>query len=165
MPSLSLLVPRLARVSRAAYGAVAALGAAAIWGWVLGVPALRDFGADYAAMSPGAALSMLLLATSFFAAEGGRSRSAIVAAGAAGVIAALTLAETLLGARLGMDFAWLAAASGEMPAYMSVAACLTLLLLALVTPLAHDARIAGASANGLAALVVGTVAFFALLGL
>src|SRR5438132_1550378 len=67
MPSLSLLVPRLARVSRVAYGIVAMIGAAAIWGWVLGVPFLRDFGADYAAMSPAAALSMLLLATSFFA--------------------------------------------------------------------------------------------------
>src|SRR5205823_3567221 len=88
MPSLSLLVPRLARVSRAAYGIVAMLGAAAIWGWVLGVPFLRDFGADYAAMSPAAALSMLLLATSFFAAEAGRPRSAIVAAAAVGVIAA-----------------------------------------------------------------------------
>src|SRR5262249_18513310 len=38
-------------------------------------------------------------------------------------------------------------------------------LLALVTPLAHDPKILGASANALAALVVGTVAFFALLGL
>src|SRR5690349_23117871 len=108
MPSLSLLVPRLARVSRGAYGIVAALGAAAIWGWVLGVPALRDFGADYASMSPGAALAMLLLATSFFAAEAARRRSAIVAAGAAGLIAALTLVETLLGPQLGMDFGWLA---------------------------------------------------------
>jgi len=165
MPSLSLLVPRLARVSRAAYGIVAMFGAAAIWGWVLGVPFLRDFGADYAAMSPAAALSMLLLATSFFAAEAGRPRSAIVAAAAVAAIAALTLAETFLGARLGMDFAWLVAQSGEIAGMMSIAACVTLLLLALVTPLAHDAKIAGASANGLAALVVGTVAFFALLGL
>ena len=161
----SSLVPRLARISRACYGLVAALGATAIWGWVLGVPFLRDFGADYAAMSPAAALSMLLLATSFFAAEAGRPRSAIVAAAAVGVIAALTLVETFLGARLGMDFAWLVAQSGEIAGMMSVAACVTLLLLALVTPLAHDAKIVGASANGLAALVVGTVAFFALLGL
>jgi len=165
MPSLSLLVPRLARVSRAAYGIVAAFGAAAVWSWVLGVPWLRDFGADYAAMSPAAALSMLLLATSFFAAEAARPRSAVAAAAAVGLIAVMTLVESLLGTPLGMNFAWLAGSSGEMPGYMSIAACVTLVLLALVTPLAHDPKIVGASANGLAALVVGTVAFFALLGL
>ncbi|HYL91435.1 MAG TPA: ATP-binding protein [Burkholderiales bacterium] len=173
MPSLSLLVARLARISRAAYGIVAVLGAAAIWGWVLGVPALRDLGADYAAMSPGAALALLLLATSFFAAEAARPRSAVVAAGAAGAIALLTLAQHLLGAPLGMSFDWLAGPMaemraemrGEMPDTMSVAGCVTLLLLALVTPLAHDRKILGSSANGIAALAVGTVAFFALLGL
>src|SRR5438270_11667861 len=97
MASVSLLVPRLARVARVAYGIVAALGAAAIWGWVLGVPWLRDLGAEYTAMSPAAALAMLLLASSFFAAEAGRRRSSVVAAAAAGAIAALTLVESRLG--------------------------------------------------------------------
>src|SRR5207302_2073652 len=51
------------------------------------------------------------------------------------------------------------------PARLSVAACLTLLRLALVTPLTREPKPFGASANGLAAGVIGTVAFFALLGL
>src|SRR6184192_3095981 len=165
MPSISLLVPRLARVSRASYGVVALLGASAIWGWVLGVPLLRDLGADFAPMSPGAALALLLLATSFFASHADRPRSAAIAAIAAGTIAALTLAETLLGLSFGMNFAWLAAGGAELPGQMSIAACVTLLLLALVTPLARDPKILGASVNGLAAGVIGTVAFFALLGL
>src|SRR5258708_6119959 len=165
MASVSLLVPRLARVARSAYGIVAALGAAAIWGWVLGVPALRDLGADYAAMSPGAALAVMLLATSFFAAEGGRPRSAAAAAAGAGAIAACTLVESLSGVPLGMNFVWLAGRGAELPGTMSIAACITLLLLALVTPLARDPNIFGAPVNALAALGVGTVAFFALLGL
>src|SRR3954468_21777930 len=165
MASVSQLLPRLARVARIAYGSVAALGAAAIWGWVLGVPWLRDLGADYAAMSPAAALAMLLLATSFFAAEGGRRRRSVAAAAAAGAIAGLTLVESLGGIPLGMNFEWLAVRGAELPGFMSIAACVTLLLLALVTPLSRGVKIFGASANALAALVVGTVAFFALLGL
>src|SRR6267142_2104545 len=62
MPSNSSLVSRLARASRACYGVVALLGASAIWGWVLGVPWLRDLGADFAPMAPGAALAPLLAA-------------------------------------------------------------------------------------------------------
>src|SRR5437762_10478961 len=115
MRTSATLLERLARVSRAAFGIVAALGAAAIWGWVLGVPALRDLGADFAPMSPAAALALLLLATSYFASHADRPRSAALAAIAAGAIAALTLAETLLGLSFGMNFAWLAARSGEMP--------------------------------------------------
>ena len=165
MPSNSPLVLRLARVARACYGVVALLGASAIWGWVLGVPPLRDLGADFAPMAPSAALALLLLATSYFAAHAGRPRSSVVAAGAAGTIAVLTLAETLLGLPLGMSFEWLAARGAELPALMSVAACVTLLLLALVTPMARDPKMLGASVNAVAAVVVGTVAFFALLGL
>src|SRR5207302_394496 len=54
MRSSTTLLERLARISRAAFGIVAALGAAAIWGWVIGVPALRDLGADFAPISPAA---------------------------------------------------------------------------------------------------------------
>jgi len=165
MQELTPLVARLARVARISYGSVAALGAAAIWGWVLGVPWLRDLGADYTAMSPAAALAMLLLATSFFAAEGGRRRSSVAAAAAAAAVAALTLVETLLGLRLGMNFDWLAVRGAELPGFMSIAACVTLLLLALVTPLARDRKVFRLPANSLAAVVVGTIAFFALLGL
>src|SRR2546430_15607657 len=104
MASVSLLVPRLARVARIAYGIVAALGAAAIWGWVLGVPALRDLGADYAAMTPGAALAVLLLATSFFAADGGRPRRAAAAAAVAGAIAAGPLRASLVRGPPGVEF-------------------------------------------------------------
>src|SRR5947207_13887390 len=165
MPSISLLVPRLARVSRASYGVVALLGASAIWGWVLGVPLLRDLGADFAPMSPGAALAFLLLATSFFAAQTGRRASAVTAALLAGLIAALTLAETLFALPFGMSFEWLAARGAELPGRMSLAACVTMMLLAMVTPLARDRNIFSLPANGLAAIVIGSVAFFALLGL
>src|SRR5438067_10160804 len=134
MRTSATLLERLARVSRAAFGVVAALGAAAIWGWVLGVPALRGLGADFALMSREAALALVLLATSCFAAARGRPRSARVAAALAATIGVLTLAETLAGLPLGMSFHWLAPGGGEMPARLSIAACITLILLALVTP-------------------------------
>src|SRR3954454_4417106 len=165
MQELTPLVARLARISRAAYGIVAALGALAIWGWALGVPVLRDLGADFAPMSPAAALAFVLLGPSFFAAERGRPKDALAAAALASAIAVLTLVETLTDLPLGMTFAWLAAPGGETPARLSVAACLTLLLLALVTPLARDPKVFGAPASTVVAAVVGTIAFFALLGL
>src|SRR3954468_13074154 len=165
MQSLASLIPTLARVSRPAYGIVAVLGAAALWGWVIDVPALRDLGADFAPMSPAGALAFLLLAGSFYAARTGRSRTAIFAAGVAGTIAVLTLVEALAGLPLGMSFEWLAADGGEMPARLSIAQCVTLLLLALVTPLERDPKIFGLSANAIAATAIGAVAFFALLGL
>ena len=76
MQSNTSLIPSLARVSRAAYGLVAVLGAAALWGWVLGIPALRDLGADFAPMTPAAAIAFVLLAASYFAAIRGRPRIA-----------------------------------------------------------------------------------------
>ena len=165
MRTSATLLERLARVSRAAFGIVAALGAAAIWGWVLGVPALRDLGADFAPMSPAAALALVLLATSFFAAERGRPRSARVAAALAATIGVLTLAETLAGLPFGMSFHWLAPGGGEMPARLSIAACITLILLALVTPLERERLVFRAPATSVVAAIVGAVAFFALLGL
>src|SRR5947209_6646839 len=165
MQSFTSLVARLGRISRAAYGIVAALGALAIWGWAPGVPVLRDPGADLAPMSPAAALAFVLLATSFFAAERGRRKGALAAAALAATIAALTLVETLTELPLGMTFAWLAAPGGETPARLSVAACLTLLLLALVTPLTREPKVFGAPASTVVAAAVGTIAFFALLGL
>src|SRR5438094_3862540 len=165
MRTSATLLERLARVSRAAFGIVAALGAAAIWGWVLGVPALRDLGADFAPMSPAAALALVLLATSFFAAERGRPRSARVAAALAATIGVLTLAETLAGLPFGMSFHWLAPGGGEMPARLSIAACITLVLLALVTPLERERLVFRAPATSVVAAIVGAVAFFALLGL
>jgi PAS domain S-box-containing protein len=164
--SSSALISRLARLSRTAYGLVALLGAMALWGWAIDVPVLRDLGADFAPMPPGAALAFVLLATSFFAAREGRARTAWLAAGIAGGIGALTLAETLTGVPLGMTFAWLAPYTGaEAPARMSAAACLTLLLLAGATPLERSPKVFGLCANSVAAGVIGAVAFFALLGL
>jgi PAS domain S-box-containing protein len=165
MQSIASLIPTLARVSRAAYGIVAVLGAAALWGWAIDVPALRDLGADFAPMSPAAALAFVLLAGSFYAARTGRRRTAIAAACMAGGIAALTLVEVLVRVPFGMSLEWLAGASGEMPARLSMAQCLTLLLLAVATPLERDPKVLGVSANGIAATVIGAVAFFALLGL
>src|SRR5438067_1121012 len=165
MRTSATLAERLARVSRAAFGIVAALGAAAIWGWVLGVPALRDLGADFAPMSPAAALALVLLATSFYAAAHGRPKSARVAAALAGSIGVLTLGETLVGVPLGMSFHWLAPSGGEIPARLSIAACITLVLLALVTPLERERLVFRAPATSAVAAIVGAVAFFALLGL
>ena len=165
MQSIASLIPTLARVSRAAYGIVAVLGAAALWGWAIDVPALRDLGADFAPMAPAAALAFVLLAASFSAARSGRRRTAFAAAALAGGIAALTLVEALGGVPLGMSLEWLAGAGGEMPARLSIAQCLTLLLLAIATPLERDPKVLGLSANGIAATVIGAVAFFALLGL
>ena len=166
MQSVSSLIPRLARISLTAYGVVALLGAMALWGWVLNVPALRDLGADFAPMSPASALALVLLAASFHAAQSGSRRAAYAAAALAGTIAALTLVEILAQLPLGMTFDWFAAArGGEMPGRLSIAACVTLLLLALVTPLARDPKIFGVSGNGLAACIVGAISFFALLGL
>src|SRR3954469_6398441 len=102
MQSVESLILVLARVSRGAFGVVALLGAAALWGWAIDVPALRDLGADFAPMSPAAALAFVLLAASFYAARTGRRRTAIVAAGVAGALAALTLVEALAGVPLGM---------------------------------------------------------------
>src|SRR5438105_1434592 len=164
MQPVSSLIPRLERASQTAYGLVALLGALAIWGWALDIAVLRDLGADFAPMPPAAALAFVLLATSFFAAQRERARSARAAAVLAGTLAALTLIETLAGVRAGMTFEWLAP-SGEVPPRMSIAACLTLVLLAIVTPLARDPKVFGVSANGVGAGFIGSVAFFALLGL
>ncbi|HYX63689.1 MAG TPA: PAS domain-containing protein, partial [Burkholderiales bacterium] len=162
----SPLVSRLARIARTAYGLVALLGAMALWGWAIDVPVLRDLGADFAPMPPSAALAFVLLAASFFAARDARPRSAWAAAAAAGAIALFTVLESLLGLPLGMAFQWLAPYSvGEMPARMSIAACLTLLLLAIATPLERAPKLFGLCANSVAAGVIGAVAFFALLGL
>ncbi|HUQ76961.1 MAG TPA: ATP-binding protein [Burkholderiales bacterium] len=165
MQSIDSLIAMLARVSRASYGVVALLGASALWGWALGVPALRDLGADFAPMSPAAGLAFVLLAASFYAARTGKKKTALAAAFVAGAIAALTLFETLTGLPLGMSFDWMAARGGEMPARLSIAQCVTLLLLALVSPLEANPRFLRVSANALAATVIGAVAFFALLGL
>src|SRR3954469_25974282 len=163
MQPSSPLARRLARISRAAYGAVAAIGAAALWGWALGVPALRDLGADFAPMVPAAALACLLLAASFFAAQSGRARTGALAAALAALIALLTIAEALSGLPLGSGFEWLAA-DGK-TGTMSIPACLSVLLIALVTPLRRDRTVFGVSVNGLGAGIIGTIAFFALLGL
>src|ERR687884_403171 len=101
MQSFTSLVPRLERISRAAYGIVAALGALAIWGWALGVPVLRDLGADFAPMSPAAALAFVLLATSFFAAERGRRKGALAAAALATARPSAWLLDTLASKRTG----------------------------------------------------------------
>src|SRR5687767_7168177 len=149
MEPASPLVPRLARASRVAYGLVALLGAAALWGWVLGIPVLRDLGADFAPMSPAAALAFVLLAASFFAAQAGRSKGSFCAAILAGLIAALSLIEALGGPPLGMRFEWFAGPAGEMPTAMSVATSVTLLVLAAAMPLARERRLLGLPANAL----------------
>ncbi len=81
-------------------------------------------------------------------------------------LALLALVEDLGDVRLGTAFAWLLGApGGEQPARMSTATCVTLLALALATPLPRGQRVFGVSANAVAASVIGAVGFFVLLGL
>src|SRR6185295_9688816 len=133
LATLSPLLSRLDRAAQLAYGLAAVIATAALWGWALDVPRLRDLGADFAQMAPGEALAFLLLASSFYAShrEGHRHRRA--AYSAAAVAAALGLfgfVEALSGQSLGMSFG---------RAAMSAATSIMVLALALVTPLARDA--------------------------
>src|SRR4051812_1671778 len=90
------LVASLQRASLAAWGLVALIGAAALWGWAIDLPRLRDFGADFAPMPPAAAFSCVLLAASFLAARRGNARASVVASAVVGLVAALSLVESLL---------------------------------------------------------------------
>ena len=148
---MTRLLSRLTRVAHAAFGAVAALAALALWGWAIDVPPLRDLGADFAPMSAAAALGFLLLAVSFLASERGRWRSAYLAAGLAVLISLAALVEHYFALELNVRTA--------------PAAAVTLLLLALVIPLARGTRAFGVSLHGAVAGLIGGVAFFALLGL
>jgi len=106
---------RLQRAALLAYGLVAALGAFAIWGWAIGLPRLRDFGADFAPMAPAAALAFLLLASAYLAIERGgpkARRVSWIACAVVAVLALLGLVEDLGDARLGMNFEWLLGARG-----------------------------------------------------
>ena len=145
------LLWRLTRSAYAAFGLVAALAAMALWGWAVDLPVLRDLGADFAPMSVAAGLGFLLLAGSFLAAERGRRVSAYVSAALCGAIAIAALADHYLQLKWRVDVA--------------PAASVTLLVLALVTPLPRGTRAFGVSVHGAAAALIGTVAFFALLGL
>jgi len=142
---------QLTRVAHLAYALAAALAAMAVWGWALDVQWLRDLGADFAPMSAPAAFAFLLLAAGFSSAERGRRFTALVASIMVALIAGAALAETLAGLPVGMG--------------ISVVASISLLLLALVTPLPRNARAFGVSLQGIAAALVGAAAFFALLGL
>src|SRR4051812_20962135 len=158
LATLSPLLGKLGRAAQLAYGLAALIATTAIWGWAIEVPRLRDLGADFAPMTPGEALAFLLLASSFYAAQRDDYRSrraAYSAAAVAGAIGLFGLAEALSGEPLGMSFG---------VAAMSSATCIMVIALAVVTPLARDFKIFGASANGLAAGAIGAVAFFALLG-
>ena len=148
---MAKLLSRMTRSAHIAFGLVAALAAMAIWGWAMHVPVLRDFGADFAPMSAAAALAFLLLAGSFLAAERGRRVSACVAAGLCAALALAGLADHYLRLGLQIDIA--------------PAAAVTLLVLALVTPLPRGTRAFGIPLQGAAAGLIGAVAFFALLGL
>ena len=142
---------QLTRVAHLAYALTAALAAMALWGWALEIPRLRDLGADFAPMSAPAALAFILLAAGFVAAERGRRGSAVVASALVALIAGAAMVEALL----------------ELPVDMgiSVVGSISLVLLALVTPLPRNARAFGISLQGTAAALVGASAFFALLGL
>jgi len=163
------LVRGLQRAALALFGLVAVIGAFAIWGWAANLPRLRDFGADFAPMAPAAGLAFLLLACGYLAAERGgprARRTAWIASAVVATLALLALVEDLGDARLGMAFEWLLDAHGaEVPARMSTVACITLLVLALATPLRRGQRIFGLSANALTASVIGALGFFVLLGL
>jgi len=143
------VVRGLQRSALVAYGLAAALGALALWGWAAGLPRLRDFGADFAPMGSAAALAFVLLASGYLAVERGGPRAQRTAWTASAVVAALAL--------LGLV--------EEMSAQMSPATCITLLALAVATPLRRDLRVFGLSANAVAASAIGAMGFFVLLGL
>ena len=153
----SILRSRLARAAFVAYGLAAALSALVLWGWALGLAPLRDLGAHFPPMPPAAAVGMVLLAGSFLGAERGERRGPYLAAALAALIAALSLAGVPL------DFGLRGVEA------MAPAAAVSMLLLAIATPLAGDrrvfGRVYGVSASALAAGLVGLVAFFALLGM
>jgi PAS domain S-box-containing protein len=158
LATLSPLLSRLDRAAQLAYGLAALIAAAALWGWALDVPRLRDLGADFAPMAPAEALAFALLAASFHAShrEGYRHRRASYSAAAvAAALGIFGLAEALSGHALGMSFGL---------ASMSAATCTMVLALSVVSPLSRDFKLFGFSANGIAAGVIGAVAFFALLG-
>jgi PAS domain S-box-containing protein len=148
---MTRLLSRLARSAHAAFGAVAALAALALWGWAVEVPVLRDLGADFAPMSAPAALAFLLIAGSFLAAERGRHGNAYAAAALAALLAVAALVEHYFSLSLNV--------------HIAPAASVTLLVLALVTPLPRGTRAFGIPLHGAAAGLIGGVAFFALLGL
>ena len=148
---MTKLLSRLTRGAHAAFGAVAALAALALWGWAIDVPVLRDLGADFAPMSAPAALAFLLLAGSFLAAERGRRRGAYAAAALAALLAVAALVEHYFSLSLNVQIA--------------PAASVTLLVLALVTPLPRGTHAFGVPLHGAAAGLIGSVACFALLGL
>src|SRR5687768_5010629 len=158
LATLSPFLSRLDRAAQLAYGLAALIAAAALWGWVLDVPRLRDLGADFAPMAPAEALAFALLAASFYAShrEGYRYRRASYSAAAvAAAIAMFGLVEALSGEALGISVGL---------ASMSAATCIMVLALSVVSPLSRDFKLFGFSANGVAAGVIGAVAFFALLG-
>jgi PAS domain S-box-containing protein len=158
LATLPSLLNKLNRAAQLAYGLAALIAATVLWGWALDIPRLRDLGADFAPMAPAEALAFVLLASSFHAAhrEGQRHRRAAYSAAAvSAAVAIFGLAEALSGQPLGTSF-------GMAP--MSAATCIMVLALAVVTPLSRDFKLFGVSANGIAAGVIGAVAFFALLG-
>src|SRR2546428_110875 len=60
----SFLLSRLRRAAHFAYGLAALIGTAALWGWAIGLPRLRDLGIDFAPMAPAEALAFVLLGAS-----------------------------------------------------------------------------------------------------
>src|SRR5687767_14617657 len=148
---MTKLLSRLTRIAHAAFGVVAALAAAALWGWAIDVPWLRHLGADFAPMSAAAAIALLLLAGSFLAAERRRPASAYIAAALAALLGAAALVEHYLGVALNVQIA--------------PAAAVTLVILALATPLPRGTQAFGVPVHSAAAALIGGVAFFALLGL
>src|SRR5205823_11631166 len=81
----SSLLSRLRRAAHFAYGLAALIGTAALWGWAIGLPRLRDLGIDFAPMAPAEALAFVLLAVSFYSSSRSdfRSRRASYSAAAA----------------------------------------------------------------------------------
>ena len=160
-PSGGTVLARLNRAAHLSYGLVAALAAAALWGWALDVPVLRNLGAGYPAMPPEVALGFLTLAASFLAVERGRTRAAYLCAALAGLIALMGLADVRV------DFSFLAPFGKQIPP-VSPISTITMLLLAAVTPLAGARKLFGRlpadTANCIVAAVVGAIALFALLG-
>jgi len=128
---------------------------ATLWGWVLGLPGLRDLGADFSPMQPGACLAFILLACAFFEP---RRRIAWIASGTAAAATLVSLVPI-----------------GFVPETLAPVPAVAMMLLALGTPLARELelrrpgvrqpRVLRLPVASAVAVLTGGVAFFALLGL
>src|SRR5260221_4118734 len=138
LPRRGQIHSRLVRAARLSFGLAATLAVITLWGWVLGLPRLRDFGAEFSPMPPGACIAFLLLAASFFAERRGAARMTAAAAVFATLISLFPL-------------------EGVVRDTLAPVPAVAMLLLALATPLRRDVRVLRVPVNSLIAVAAGGI--------